>query len=115
MPDPTSERRSRQRLTARLPVKLRHGSGGEINGTTRDLSSSGIFLYSEKGLEPGAKIELVITVPASLGLGPGGWALCQASVVRIEQGDQNRVGIAATLDRIELLPELSVPPSDINS
>lgn len=106
MPDPTPERRSRQRLTARLPVKVRPGNGAELDATTRDLSSSGIFLYSDKGLQPGTKIELVITVPASLGLGPGGWALCQASVVRVEEKSDKGVGVAASLDRIELLPEI---------
>jgi c-di-GMP-binding flagellar brake protein YcgR len=106
MPDTTPERRSRQRLNARLPVKLRQPSGPDLDATTRDLSSSGIFIYSEKGLEPGAKIELVITVPASLGLGPGGWAVCQASVVRVENKSENGVGVAASLDRIELLPEI---------
>ena len=106
MADPTPERRSRQRLTARLPVKVRQPDGSEVGGTTRDLSSNGIFLYSEKAMAPGTKIELVITVPASLGLGPGGWALCQASVVRVEQGSDQGVGVAASIDRIELLPEL---------
>ena len=77
-----------------------------MSGTTRDLSSNGIFLYSEKAMAPGTKIKLVITVPASLGLGPGGWALCQASVVRVEQGSDKGVGVAASINRIELLPEI---------
>lgn len=102
----TPERRSRQRLSARLPVKVRHADGSEVNGTTRDLCSSGIFLYTEKSLEPGTKIELVITVPESLGLGPGGMALCHASVVRVEQGAEKGIGIAATVDRIELMPQI---------
>lgn len=106
MSDPTAERRSRQRLTAHLPVRLRQPNGPELDATTRDLSSSGIFLYSEKGLEPGTKIELVITVPAALGIGNGGWALCQASVVRVEDRSEKGVGVAAALDRIELLPEI---------
>lgn len=73
---------------------------------TRDLSSNGIFLYSENGLEAGSKLELVVMLPAGLGIGPGGWTLCEASVVRVEKGDQRGVGVAARLDRIELLPEL---------
>ena len=93
-------------MNVRLPVKVRHGDGSEVNGTTRDLCSSGIFLYTEGALEPGSKIELVITVPESLGLGPGGMALCQASVVRVEQGSEKGIGVAATLDRIELLPQI---------
>jgi hypothetical protein len=87
-------------------VKVRKPDGTEQEAVTRDLSSSGIFLYSESGLEAGAKLELVITIPPGLGLGPGGWALCQASVVRVEDEGDQRVGVAASLDRIELLPEI---------
>jgi hypothetical protein len=74
---------------------------------TRDLSSTGIFLYSDGVLESGSKLELVVMLPAALGFGPGGWTLCQASVVRVEQANGKGVGVAATLDRIELLPEIT--------
>ena len=102
----TPERRSRSRTPVRVPVKVRKPDGTEQEAVTRDLSSSGIFLYSESGLEAGAQLELVITIPPGLGLGPGGWALCQASVVRVEDEGDQRVGVAASLDRIELLPEI---------
>lgn len=102
-----SERRSHPRRPVRVPVKVRTAEGKEGSGVTRDLSSNGIFLYSETGLEAGSKIELVVMLPASLGLGPGGWTLCEGSVVRVEQGNGRGVGVAATLDRIELLPEIS--------
>lgn len=103
----TRERRSRQRLPVSLGVKVKKPDGTEQEGTTRDLSSSGIFLYAPPGMEAGAKLELVVMVPPSLGLGPGGWALCQASVVRVEQTAGKGVGVAAVFDRIELLPEIS--------
>jgi len=103
----TPERRGQERKPARVPVKVRTKNGPEHSGQTRDLSSSGIFLYSDSAMEPGAKLELVVMLPPGLGLGPGGWTLCQASVVRIEEGDGKGVGVAATLDRIELLPELT--------
>ncbi|MGB9073759.1 MAG: PilZ domain-containing protein [Terriglobales bacterium] len=107
MADQTSERRSRRRVPVGVPVKVRKPDGTEQEGLTRDLSSAGIFLYSESGLEVGTKLELVITLPPSLGLGPGGWALCQASVVRVEEATAKGVGVAAVIDRIELLPELT--------
>ena len=72
-------------MPVRVPVKVRH-DGNEHQGLTRDLSSSGIFLYSESGMKAGSKLELVIMLPPGLGLGRG---------------------IAATLDRIALLPEIS--------
>jgi hypothetical protein len=106
MANERSERRSGQRKPVQVPVKVRKSDGTELSGETRDLSSNGIFLYSETGLEAGSKLELVVMLPASLGVGPGGWTLCEASVVRVEQGDGKSVGIAATLDRIELLPEI---------
>ncbi len=101
----SDERRSRQRVPVRVPVKVRH-AGGEHEGLTRDLSSAGIFIYSESGMQAGSKLELVIMLPPGLGLGPGGWTLCDASVVRVEESDGKVMGIAATLDRIALLPEL---------
>lgn len=105
----TPERRRETRTPVSLPVKVRpqNGEGSEQTALTRDLSSSGIFLYSESEMKSGSKLELVIMLPPNLGLGPGGWALCQASVVRVEESNANGMGIAAILDRIELLPELS--------
>jgi len=102
----SSDRRSGQRMPVRVPVKVRH-EGGEQQGLTRDLSSSGIFLYSESGMKAGSKLELVIMLPPGLGFGSGGWTVCQASVVRVEESDGKGIGIAATLDRIEWLPEIS--------
>ena len=101
----SSERRSSRRTPVRVRVKVRH-EGGEHAGLTRDLSSSGIFLYSESGMKEGSKLELVIMLPPSMGLGPGGWTLCEASVVRVEESDGKGLGIAATIDRIALLPEI---------
>ena len=101
-----NDRRSDQRVPISVPVKVRH-QGSEHEAVTRDLSSSGIFLYSESGMKAGSKLDLVIMLPAGLGLGPGGWTLCQASVVRMEESNGKGMGIAATLDRIEFLPEIS--------
>ena len=106
MTEHNPERRSRTRKPVQMPVKVRQ-DGVEQQGLIRDLSSTGIFLYSDGALEAGSKLELVLMLPSDLGVGPGGWTLCQASVVRVEQGAGKGVGVAATLDRIELLPEIS--------
>ena len=98
------ERRSGHRQPVQVPVKVRKPDGTETSAVTRDLSSTGIFLYSETGLEAGSKLELVVMLPPELGVGAGGWTLCQASVVRVEQREGHGIGVAATLDRIELLP-----------
>src|SRR5271163_2908934 len=102
----SGDRRSGQRVPVCVPVKVRH-QGGEHEGLTRDLSSSGIFLYSESGMKAGSKLELVIMLPPGLGLGPGGWTLCEASVVRVEKSEGKGLGVAATIDRIASLPEIA--------
>ena len=107
MPTDNSERRRAPRTELQVPVKVRQNDGSAQSAVTRDLSSSGIFLYSDAALEPGTKLELVIMLPAGLGFGAGGWTLCEASIVRVEHSDGKGVGIAATLDRIDLLPQLS--------
>lgn len=101
----SKERRAGQRMPVNVPVKVRHG-GEEHAGLTRDLSSSGIFLYSESEMKAGSKLELVIMFPPGMGFGSSGWTLCEASVVRVEQSDGKGIGIAATLDRIEMLPQI---------
>lgn len=100
------ERRSRHRVPVRVPVKVRYDDR-EHEGLTRDLSASGIFLYSNAAMKPGSKLELVIMLPPDMGLGSGGWTLCEATVVRVEKSEGKGVGIAATLDRIAVLPEIS--------
>jgi hypothetical protein len=102
----SDERRLCERVPVRVPVKVRH-QGGELGGLTRDLSSSGIFLYSESEMKAGAKLELVIMLPPAMGLGPGGWTLCEASIVRVEKSDGRSVGVAATIDRLVSLPEIT--------
>jgi hypothetical protein len=104
--DSTPERRSSQRVPVRVPVKVRH-QGVEHPGMTHDLSSSGIFLYSDSEMKAGSKLELVIMLPPGMGLGPGGWTLCEASVVRVEKSEGKGMGVAATIERIASLPELS--------
>ena len=100
-----AERRAKQRTPVRVPVKVRC-EDTEHEGLTRDLSSTGIFLYSEPGLKPGSKLELVIMLPPGLGFGSGGWTLCEASVVRVEKADGQEMGVAATFDRVAWMPEI---------
>ena len=45
-------------------------------------------------------------LPPGLGFGSGGWTLCEASVVRVEQVEGKQMGVAATFDRVAWLPEI---------
>jgi hypothetical protein len=101
------DRRSRQRLIARLPVSIRNPSGStEINAHTRDVSTSGMFLYTESRMSAGSDVELVLILPPELTSGEKCWVCCHARILRVEQGPGQDFGVAAEIKRMDILPEL---------
>jgi hypothetical protein len=103
------ERRSRQRIPVRVPVTVKSKAGTlQATGYTRDLSTSGIFLYTDSQIEEGSELEMVLILPAALTQGEKRWVCCQASVVRVESsGAGGNFGVAANLRNVEVLPEIA--------
>jgi hypothetical protein len=107
MPEPKSERRSNQRIPARLGVSIRSTHSQPATGYTRDLSTSGIFLYANSEIMAGSELEMVLMLPAQLTDGEKRWVCCQASVIRVEPGGEDgRFGVAASIRNIATLPEV---------
>ena len=107
MPDSKSERRSSQRIPARLGVSIRSPQGQAATGYTRDLSASGIFLYADSEILVGSDLEMVLMLPSQLTNGEKRWVCCQASVIRVEPGGEGgRFGVAASFRSIATLPEI---------
>jgi hypothetical protein len=106
MLDSKQEKRTQTRLAVSTPAKVKNGdTAQEHAAVTRDLSMGGIFLYTDQHISEGSKLEIVLILPAELGFGEKQWACCQASVVRVEDG-QNKFGVAARIDRLDVLPEI---------
>jgi len=106
---PKSERRTQRRLVTRLPVEVRNPSGTpERQAHTRDVSTSGIFLYTQSRMVEGAEVELVLILPPELTSGQKCWVCCHAQVVRVEPGTGSQFGVAAEIKRMNLLPEIPV-------
>lgn len=106
---PKSERRSSQRLTTRLPVGMRNDAGSaEVKAHTRDISASGVFLYSDSSMAVGSDVELVLILPPELTSGEKCWVCCHARVLRVEEGPGKSFGVAAQIRRMDILPELPV-------
>lgn len=102
-----SERRSSDRLKAQVPVTINQKEAGKLTGQSRDLSTGGIFLYTDHAFEKGSELELVLVLPAELTGGEKQWVCCRGSVVRVEEAGNGGFGIAARLDGISAMPELS--------
>ncbi|HWY57997.1 MAG TPA: PilZ domain-containing protein [Terriglobales bacterium] len=107
MPDPKSERRSNLRMPARVGVSIRSPQSQPDTGYTRDLSTTGIFLYANSQILVGSELEMVLMLPTQLTDGEKRWVCCQASVIRVEPGGEDgRFGVAASIRSIATLPEI---------
>ena len=62
------ERRCGQRFQIHLPLTI-HVDGKAVPGFTQDVSSRGLFLYTEAQLVEGSVVELTFTMPSEVTLG----------------------------------------------
>lgn len=101
------ERRAGKRIPAQVPVKITAKAGVVETGHTRDLSTNGVFLYTDAHFSEGSELEIILVLPPELTNGEKRWACCQASVVRVEpSGKDGNFGMAASIRRFELMPEI---------
>jgi hypothetical protein len=101
------DRRSRERVVATLPVRVRGtAANAESSAQTRDVSSNGIFLYTESRMVEGSDVELVLILPPELTSGEKCWVCCHARILRVEQGPGKDFGVAAEIRRMDILPEI---------
>jgi hypothetical protein len=101
------DRRSRQRVVASLPVRLRSTAANvELSAQTRDVSTNGVFLYTKSSMMEGSEVELVLILPPELTSGEKYWVCCHARVLRVEPGPGTDFGVAAEIRRMDILPEI---------
>jgi PilZ domain len=101
------DRRSRQRVVAQLPVRLRStATNVDLSAQTRDVSTNGVFLYTKSSMMAGSEVELVLILPPELTSGEKYWVCCHARVLRVEQGPGKDFGVAAEIRRMDILPEI---------
>jgi hypothetical protein len=107
MAEPNSDRRSSRRIPVRVGVSIRSSQSQPATGYTRDLSTSGVFLYANSEILVGSELEMVLMLPTQLTEGEKRWVCCQASVIRVEPGGEDgRFGVAASIRSIATLPEI---------
>ena len=101
------DRRSRERVVTKLPVRVRSKAANvELSAETRDVSTNGVFLYTQSRMTEGSDVELVLILPPELTSGEKCWVCCHARVLRVEQGQGTDFGVAAAIRRMDILPEI---------
>jgi hypothetical protein len=108
-----TERRGGRRISTRVPTRVRPVQGADQTSQTlqtaetRDVSANGVFLYTKSRMEKGADVELVLILPPELTSGEKCWVCCQATIVRVEE-EGTEFGVAAKINRMDILPEATV-------
>ena len=117
------ERRAGQRFPFLLPVSLRECStGSEAPGFTRDLSSRGIFFFTDAILRDGAEVELTLTMPSEITLGDAMRVRCRGRVLRVAKRSEpglpevpiqagGQIGVAVRFEGYEYLSEPADTPA----
>ena len=102
-----TERRSGRRIATRVPTRVHTAQGDDHAAQTRDVSANGVFLYTQSRLEKGTDVELVLILPPELTSGEKCWVCCRATIVRVEE-EGSEFGVAAQIQRMDLLPEVTI-------
>lgn len=88
------ERRVGQRFPYLLPLSLRQISDPvEGVGFTQDLSSRGVFFFTDAALTEGAEIELTLRMPSEITLGESMPVRCRGRILRIVRPANSAYGI----------------------
>jgi PilZ domain len=97
------ERRSGQRFQLHLPLMV-HSDGKVVPGFTQDVSSRGLFFYTEALLAEGSSVELTFTMPSEITLGDSMRVRGRGRVLRSRlSSSQPRTGVAVQLGSYEYL------------
>jgi hypothetical protein len=105
-PEMSEERRAMRRFDMRLPaiVKVADASVDELLTETQNVSARGVFLYLDRSLAPGSRVQVTLTFPPHVTLTEALRVRFTARVVRAEAPlPASRVGIAVVIEEYEFL------------
>jgi len=94
-----------QRFPLDLPLRYRRvGETVWMDGTTENISHSGVLFRVGKPLDVDSPVEIRITLPATSQSSPGSQVICQARIVRAEMRSDQSIALAAAFSRQQLVP-----------
>jgi hypothetical protein len=90
-----------------LPLVVRFpedGSTGDASAETRDISFKGLYFTLDQSCKAGSPLEFVLTLPKEITLAGDVQIRCAGEVIRVDDQQAGRCGIAARIDKYEFLP-----------
>lgn len=112
------ERRAGQRFPYLLPLGLSQSATAIVGaGFTQDLSSRGVFFFTDVALEEGSEIEITLKMPSEITLGESMRVRCHGHVLRVLKPlissqavtnpgcPESKIGVAVRFESYDYLPE----------
>ena len=101
-----SDRREARRFSMNLPVRVlvNNVNGPELKANTRDVSYRGLYFLVEAPFENGSENDFILTLPAQIISAGDVNIRCHGHVVRVENDDHGKTGIAAKIEKYEFIP-----------
>jgi len=103
------ERRTARRYDLTLPISIRFAAEklvGRHEGTTRDISTRGLYFVIGQDLDAGSELDITLTLPAEITRGTDVFVRAQGKVVRVErrvEDGEPRMGVAAVIERYDII------------
>jgi len=109
--DPSSqERRTMRRFDMRLPAVVRLEGASEFHTETQNVSARGVFLYLDRAIAEGTRLEVTLTFPPHITLTDAVRVRFTARVLRVESPlPSQRIGTAAMIEDYEFLRSSTGP------
>ena len=111
------ERRAGQRFSYLLPLSICQAAVHlQSVGFTQDVSSRGVFFFTDAPLAEGAEIELTLRMPSEITLGESMPIRCRGRILRVvrppsaansDASRETKIGVAVRIEGYEYLPETS--------
>ena len=104
-----TERRTAKRYDLTLPVIVRVPTENSVErqeGSTRDVSTRGLYFVIDQNVEAGSELDITLTLPAEVTRGSDVSVRALGKVVRVERRMEDhtpRMGIAAMIERYDII------------
>jgi hypothetical protein len=100
----SQERRTMRRFDMRLPAIVRLEGASEFHTETQNVSARGVFLYLDRAIAAGTRLEVTLTFPPHITLTDAVRVRFTARVIRVESPLPSlRIGTAAMIEDYEFL------------
>ena len=98
------DRRAEQRFPLRLPIHIKYlgTTVTEASSVTRDISARGAYFLLDLPLREGARVEMLVTLPADITAAGELKVRCKGRIVRVNQSALvPKIGVAVVIEQYD--------------